>query len=77
MKGEEAGVSLDSIKYMEMIASLVKDKNIGEKCAKKVAKGLSKLFEGASSISIDDTSEHQIFFVAPKNAYDSDVLELT
>jgi len=58
MKGDEPGVTLDSIKYMEMISSLVKDKNFGEKCAKKVAKALSKLFEGASSISIDDASEN-------------------
>lgn len=42
-----------------------------------MAKSLSKLFEAASSISIDDTSENQIFFVAPRAAYDSEVLELS
>lgn len=68
---------MNSIKIVEMMTSLLKDKNLGEKVVKKVARSLTKLFDGASSISIDDTSEKQIYFVAPRNAFDSTVLELT
>lgn len=59
------------------MASLVKDKALGEKITVKVQKLMAKLFEQASSISLDDSSELQSFFVAPKNAYDSQILELT
>lgn len=57
LQGEEAGVTINSIKIVEMMASLVKDKALGEKLTVKVQKLMAKLFEQASSISLDDSSE--------------------
>jgi hypothetical protein len=50
-------VTINSIKIVEMMASLVKDKALGEKLTVKVQKLMAKLFEQASSISLDDSSE--------------------
>ena len=60
-----------------MMASVVKDKNLGQKAQAKVAKALSVLFTQASTRSADANSNRQTFFVTPKGAYDPQAFDLT
>lgn len=54
-----------------MMATLQKDKKIGERIQKKVKLAMKKLITQAGAMSSDPYSEHRIFFVAPKNAHAS------
>lgn len=71
------GVSIDSIRLVELMSTLMKDSTVGEKISKRVMKGLQRLFDQASSTSVGDLEENQIFFVAPKGAYSPESMDLT
>lgn len=62
------GVNFDSVKILEIMAGLQKDKTVGPRLQKKVKAALQILIEQAGAISSDPYSENRIFFVAPKNA---------
>ena len=76
-QGSTQGVTFDSIRLIEMMASVVKDKNLGQRAQAKVTKALNMLFTQAASTSADANSDRQIFFVAPKGAYDPQKFDLT
>lgn len=56
-QGSSHGVTFDSIRLVEMMASVVKDKNLGQRAQAKVTKALSVLFTQAASKSADANSD--------------------
>ena len=59
-----------------MMASLVTNEQVGAKASQKVSQAVVKLIMSASSSSLNENSENQIFFIAPKNAYDPQTFNL-
>lgn len=53
-----------------MLASLTKDNTLGAAAQQIVGKAFKRLFAQASSLSFDENSERQTFFIAPKAAAD-------
>jgi hypothetical protein len=74
---QETGVTLESIRLVEMISSLVGDATVGERASKTAAAATQSLIALASATSGNENTENQIFFVAPKNAYDPQSFDLT
>ena len=68
----KSGATIESLKLLEMMSTLQKDKSIGDKIQKKVKGALTKLIKEASGVSDDPYSRYQNFFVVPKNAQNGD-----
>jgi len=60
-----------------MISSLVGHQDLGDKASLKAQGAVQALIALASSTTQNENSENQIFFVAPKNAYDPQTFDLT
>lgn len=56
-QGSTQGVTYDSIRLVEMMASVLKNKNLGQRAQAKVTKALSMLFTQAASTSADANSD--------------------
>ena len=64
--GRPGGVTADSVRLLEMMASMIKDGRIGSKVQAKVARAYERLFTHAATRSTDENSPLRSFFVAPK-----------
>jgi hypothetical protein len=73
-----AGISVENMRLLELMSTVQSNKGgLGEKAEKKVSEALLKIMGSASSLSYDDTSQYQTFFIAPKGASSSTGMDLT
>lgn len=71
------GLTIESIRVMRLLTTQIEDKDVGEKIVAKIKKSLKRLFKEASSQSDHIGEDFDSFFVATKNAYYSENLDLT
>ena len=64
--GIEGGVTVETMRVLEMMASLSRDKSLGSKIQVKITRAYERLFTHAATRSIDANSAYQTFYVAPK-----------
>jgi len=64
----QSGVTIESLQFLEIISSQGND--LGDKAKKATSDAISSLMKHTSAMSFEDTSENQIFFIAPRNAKD-------
>ena len=75
--GLEGGVNQDTIRLLEMMASLTRDKALGSKFQAKLTRAYERLFSHAATRGTDTNSPYQTFFVASKALADPQSIDNT
>lgn len=66
--GESNGVTIQSLRLVEMMASLIQNPKMGERAGNKVKEALSQLIKQTSASVGDPNTQSSMFFIAPKKA---------